>query len=705
ENGQLISAEGVYIYDSSNFNYVFNNNISSNSRYGIRLTSGCINNSIYENQVFSNVNSGIALLSAELNFIENNIIFANGFEGIQIQNSNNISILENELFDNARSGILLMNSHNNTVQENIVYENNWYGIYLQGSFGTTEYNKIISNEIKRNAYDGIFLYTLNEGNVSHNLIFNNFIENQSTSYAGISIGVDSYFNILKENFLVENYIAIEIINGDNNTVSGNVINHTKYVGILLGNAIFNSIYNNKILITEGIGMTSGSSILISSNARENWIYDNLISDSDYGVHLISGDMNKFYGNTIFNCTKRGVLAQTGSDNNLFYRNIFLNNTMHAWDQAGTNFWNNSQIGNYWDNYTGSDSNYDGIGDTNWLFPGGIDYLPIWDDSAPLIAFISPTNNTRLGFVVPNFSVEIQDPNLDKMWYQFLGNPQNVFFSSNGSLDRNLWQSEWNSLSDGEYIYIRFYANDTFGQLSYKDLQVIKDAFPIISINNPLNNTRIGRDAPNFIVEVEEYLIDTMWYTIDGGLTNFTFTSNATIEQSAWQTLWHTLSDGNSITLIFYVNDSLGQLSYKIVDLIVDEFPIIQIITPINGFLVNNTAPSFSLQVEEYQIDSMWYTIDDGVTNFTFTNNVGTIDQIAWEALWNSLSDGEVITITFYVRDHLGQTKSESVQVQVNNPPPPPPGGGIPGFPLIIILGTLLILSSIVVSKRFKSIIN
>jgi len=47
----------------------------------------------------------------------------------------------------------------------------------------------------------------------------------------------------------------------------------------------------------------------------------------------------------------------------------------------------------------------------------------------------------------------------------------------------------------------------------------------------------------------------MWYSLDGGLTNYAIST--TIDQAAWAAL----SDG-SITITFYANDTLGNLSFE-----------------------------------------------------------------------------------------------------------------------------------------------
>ncbi|MFX0156094.1 MAG: hypothetical protein ACFE9Q_16360, partial [Candidatus Hodarchaeota archaeon] len=62
-------------------------------------------------------------------------------------------------------------------------------------------------------------------------------------------------------------------------------------------------------------------------------------------------------------------------------------------------------------------------------------------------------------------------------------------------------------------------------------------------------------------------------------------------------------------------------------------------------------------ISDDNLDSMWYSLDGGLTNFTFTNN-GTIDPTAWAALPQG-----IINITFYANDTLGNLGSESVNVE------------------------------------------
>jgi len=177
-----------------------------------------------------------------------------------------------------------------------------------------------------------------------------------------------------------------------------------------------------------------------------------------------------------------------------------------------------------------------------------------DTLSPNIIVNSPTNNQLFSSEPPNFSVEISDPNLDTMWYSINGG-QNITFTSNGTLDQEIWDGP----SDGT-LTLRFYANDSAGNVAMTSIDVIKDATsPSITIMIPEDDEIAGSNAPNFSVEITDPHLDTMWYSINGG-QNITFTSNGTINQQ----IWDGLSDG-TVTLRFYANDSASNVATNSVE--------------------------------------------------------------------------------------------------------------------------------------------
>ena len=60
-----------------------------------------------------------------------------------------------------------------------------------------------------------------------------------------------------------------------------------------------------------------------------------------------------------------------------------------------------------------------------------------------------------------------------------------------------------------------------------------------------------------MITVTDNHLDSMWYSLDGGVTTFAITANATIDQATWAAL----SEG-SVTITFYANDTLGNLTFE-----------------------------------------------------------------------------------------------------------------------------------------------
>jgi hypothetical protein len=94
-----------------------------------------------------------------------------------------------------------------------------------------------------------------------------------------------------------------------------------------------------------------------------------------------------------------------------------------------------------------------------------------------------------------------------------------------------------------------------GSIDY--LPIAEDGAPTITIHSPSAGSSFGSSAPSFNVEVNDDFLFEMWYTLDGGLNNYTFTENGTIDQSAWDAL----GDG-SVTIIFYANDLVGNEAFE-----------------------------------------------------------------------------------------------------------------------------------------------
>lgn len=185
--------------------------------------------------------------------------------------------------------------------------------------------------------------------------------------------------------------------------------------------------------------------------------------------------------------------------------------------------------------------------------------------------------------------------------------------------------------------------------------VIGDYYtPQISINSPNQDEVFGSDAPNFDLTIIEGNLNSTWYTIDDGLTNFTFTGTSdTINQAAWNAQLN-----GPVIIRFYANDSVGNVGFAEITVYKDTTaPSITINSPITNQLFGSVAPSFDLTIVDGDLDTTWYTLDGGLTNYTFVGTSGTINQAGWDALPSGTT-----LIMFYANNTFGNLGYTTVSV-------------------------------------------
>ncbi len=134
----------------------------------------------------------------------------------------------------------------------------------------------------------------------------------------------------------------------------------------------NTVCNNN---EEGIGLYYSSNNTITGNNVSN-------NSRSGGISLYYSSNNIATGNNVSN-NKRGI-SLGGSSNNHLYLNNLVNNTDNVnidnvYGKRSTNIWNSTleitytydgnaytnYLGNYWDDYEGTDAEGDGIGDTHY----------------------------------------------------------------------------------------------------------------------------------------------------------------------------------------------------------------------------------------------------------------------------------------------------------------------------------------------------
>jgi len=347
-----------------------------------------------------------------------------------------------------------------------------------------------------------------------------------------------------------------------NTTNGQIVNNTIYhlsKGIHLNQSNNVKIVNNIIYDNPQEGILLESSNF--NNVSENTLYDN-----DDGISLQDSNNNIVIGNTANNNKYNGIYMFDYCGYNTISNN-FVNNTrdygisLHWYCQNNTIMDNianyNGEIGIELYDYSSNNTISNNVVSYN-----GLNGIGLFDSSDSNTLTENVLYNNTIG-------VNIDNGNNNSIYINFfLKNVKHAFDDGidnkwNSTIIGNYWDnhtgpdvSPIDGIVDNPYTYIEGPA----GNIDY--LPIAEDGAPRITINSPIAGGKFGSTAPTFNVEIVDIHVYEMWFTIDGGLHNYTFTENGTINQAAWDAL----PEGN-VTITFYTRDIVGNKAFDEVTVI------------------------------------------------------------------------------------------------------------------------------------------
>jgi parallel beta-helix repeat protein len=282
-----------------------------------------------------------------------------------------------------------LSNRTNVLIKNVDIRSYWVSVSLYKSSNNT----IANNSM-------LTLWNVILDSSSNNQITGNSITGQETGYGyGIQVNSGSSNNSIIGNSFTDTGIGVTDSGDGYNIISGNYF-------IRGGtNVLAGSCYNT---ISKNIMVDGRSGIAITTDGSYNTIFgNNITGKSKCCIEIYWGSRNTVYENYITNSSvgvKLGIdheYPDRKVENNVFYHNNFINNTYDGYIGYGpnSNSWNNGKKGNYWSNYSGTDRDGDGRGDTPYI----IDRLN--KDYSPLMNPIE-LSEPEVPVTVPEFPSEL-----------------------------------------------------------------------------------------------------------------------------------------------------------------------------------------------------------------------------------------------------------------------------------------------------------
>ena len=724
---------GIHLWYSDHNNLSRNKAINNNA-VGIRLMTSH-SNTLSRNSASLNSN-GFEISSSDNNLLLNNTVIYSSWDGIYVYDSVENNLLKNNFSNNVRFGVQLSFSNENNLSLNFVSNNNDYGIYL----GHSDTSLIIDNTIKSN-FGGICLNSSLNNKIYNNSFISNgqnaidnsigtlwdngALGNYWTDYFGVDIddnGIgDSPYNITgiagaQDNFpiwddghngskiIIDNsasnnwnwaitrtwctgsgtslnpYMIENItINGQNSS-SCIEIRNSKVFFIILGGNFYNS---SQVWSAGGIKLYNvGNGTLLNNNcSNNNW----------NGIFLYYSDSNQ-----VINCTannnKYGIKVDSSNycnftgniaNNNIEGINLIGNNHSIINNRVAFNSWAGiNAYGSYYIKIIRNTAKNNGVSGirlnqgsmkiwviNNSLGSNQLEGIYVYKSNESLIIGNIIYNNSQDGISIRESYNNTITRNIIRNNPQrgiYIDYSENNLFFNNSFIDNggnaidHGPDNQWDNGSLGNYWddYTGVDVDDDgIGDTPYliSGSAGSQDYYPIwwdsliISIVSPSFNEVYGSEAPSYMISVDYGIPYNCWYTLDYGITNFSFFVGipGIINQGAWNVI-----PNGSVTITFYINDSIGYINSESVIIWKDIIsPNIIINSPNSNELFGINAPNYDLTVSDGNLDKLWYYLDNGTVktiNTSITQYIWFIDQNRWDEIGNG-----TVLIRFYANDTLG----------------------------------------------------
>lgn len=380
------------------------------------------------------------------------------------------SNVSHNIVTRCRYGVYVFHSSGNTLTYNNISGNNEDGIWLYYSRDNT----LVGNDASGNRYNfGVF-----GGSSRH---FDNRIDTSNkVDGKPVQYIIGAADTIITDN---ENTGTLYLINCFNITVRDLVLTDNGH-GVFLWNTTSSHVEN---LTTSnnnyGIYLQhSTDNVVRDNNCSSNWVgislqdsernivQENILSTNEKGISLYEADANALLGNLIPN-NIFGIRFFASNLNQAWRNNLIDNYEQVSLINSYQNSFDDGMEGNFWSDYTGTDTNLDGVGD-----------VPFGGDGHPLMGMFSAFNTSQ-GFninIISNSTIDhfsyVESNSTIRLQLSNSTADQRSFFCR-VTIPVNLIAEPYNVvIGDGSptYLNITLLSNDTHKWIYFSHTQTLSD---------------------------------------------------------------------------------------------------------------------------------------------------------------------------------------------------------------------------------------
>jgi len=290
-----------------------------------------------------------------------------------------------------------------------------------------------------------------------------------------------------------------------------------------------------------------------------------------------------------------------------------------------------------------------------------------DITNPNITINNPLNQTNYSQTTMLFNITALDNiEIDTCLYS-LNNGVDNYTMTNASTSPNDYNHTNSTIGEGRYL-ANFYCNDTKGNWNLtENTNFTIDTTPPYFNELPVNQSQTHLESTNYDMNATDEWIDVDCFAVNE-TSIFNISCGGVLNNITALTV-------KNYTINITINDSLNHLNSTILGINVTNgtapditFPLVTTNNPINQTNYSQTTMLFNATAtDDTQIAGCWYTLNNGVDNYTMTN--ASTSPNDYNHTNSTIGEGRYLT-NFYCNDTTNNVNnSENVNFTIDLTPP------------------------------------